>query len=472
MYFMTINGKIVEGTGVAEQVYNPATGEVLAEFKSVSSEQCEEALVAADAAFKIWSKASIAEREKVILAFRSDLISVQDELVALLMLETGKPLNNATYDYEMLIDCLYFFNEENKRLYGKTISNRTNSHLNIIDHVPLGVVVGYLAFNFPILNLGYKLGPILASGCTCVLKPSSLTPLTSLKIGEIANKHFPAGVINIIAGKSGVVAPVMNKSAIPKMMTMIGSSRAGKSVIRDSADYLRHYSLELGGNAPAVVCKDADVAKAAAEISDLKYGNAGQVCVSPNRVFVHKNVADEFVEEVLAFVKKIKLKVGDDSNEVLMGPIASEEYAQGMVAFTEDAIAKGAKLLAGGKRTGVGYFFEPTVLLGVTNEMRVYKEEVFGPIMSIIPFDDSDDIVALANDTEYGLAAYVYTKDLDCALELGSAIEAGSVSINEPLYDFNLPHGGLKESGIGKDCSLYSLEEYYYVKRLSIKRRG
>lgn len=471
MYYLSINGQNVEGQGITEQVYNPATGEVLAEFKSVSEQQCLDALNSADRAFKNWSQLSVESREVSILAFRDELIQKRDELIQLLMLETGKPLNNATYDYNMLIDCLHFFNEENKRLYGKIITNRSGSHLNLIQHAPLGVVVGYLAFNFPILNLGYKLGPILASGCTCVLKPSSLTPLTSLRIGEIANKHFPAGVINIIAGKSSIVAPVMNNSPIPKMLTMIGSSRAGKSVIKDSAKYLRHFSLELGGNAPAIICKDADVKQAALDISGLKYGNAGQVCVSPNRVFVHKEILDEFLEHVLSYVSEITLKVGDDTNQILMGPIASDDYANGMVTFVNDAVQKGAKLLAGGNRTGIGYFFEPTVLVDVTQEMKVYKEEVFGPIMTIISFDDESDLVALANDTEYGLAAYVYTKNLDTAIELGEKIESGSVSINEPLYDFNLPHGGLKESGIGKDCSLYSLEEYYYVKRLSIKRK-
>ncbi len=470
MYYLTIDGKAVEGEGRVEQVFNPATGEVLAEYKSVSEAQCETALASADLAFKTWSKKSIIEREECILSFRAELIEKQDELVKLLMDETGKPLNNATYDYEMLINCLHFFNEENKRLYGKIIPNKSGSHLNLIDHTPLGVVVGYLAWNFPILNLGYKLGPILASGCTCILKPSSVTPLTSLKIGEIAQKHFPKGVVNIISGASGVVAPVMNKSPIPKMMTMIGSSNAGKSVIKESSEFLRHYSLELGGNAPAVICADADVKKAAFEICDLKYGNAGQVCVSPNRVFVHKAILDEFLSEVSAFVNKITLKTGDDRQELLMGPIATDRAADAMVSFVEDAVSKGATLLHGGKRTGVGYFFEPTVLVNVTREMKVYKEEVFGPIMSIVPFDDNDDIVAMANDTEYGLAAYVYTKDLDKALYLSENIDAGSVSVNEPLYDYNLPHGGLKESGVGKDCSLYSLEEYYYVKRVSIKR--
>lgn len=470
MYLMSINGKCVEGEGRIEKVMNPATGEVMVEYKSVSEAQCEDALQAADAAFQIWSKMSIEEREVCILGFRQELIEQKEELVTLLMQETGKPLGNATYDYNMLIDCLHFFNEDNKRLCGKIIPNKNGSHINMVSHVPLGVVVGYLAWNFPILNLGYKLGPILASGCTCVLKPSSVTPLTSLKIGEMAQKHFPAGVVNIISGSARVVSPVLSTSPIPKMMTMIGSSNAGKQVIKDSADYLRHYSLELGGNAPFVVMPDADIKKAAFFACDLKYGNAGQICVSPNRVYIHEAVLDEFVAEVKTFVDGIKLEAGDDSEQVMMGPISSEEAANQMVDFANDAVEKGAKLVAGGKRTGEGYFFEPTMLLGVTPEMRVYQEEVFGPIMSIIPFSDNDDIVAMANDTIYGLAAYVFTNDLSKALYLSENILAGSVSVNEPLYDYNLPHGGLKESGVGKDCSTYSLEEYYYIKRVSIKK--
>ncbi len=470
MYLMSINGKCVEGEGRIEKVMNPATGEVMAEYKSVSEGQCEEALQAADTAFKVWSKMSLEEREVCILGFRQELIEQKEELIALLMQETGKPLGNATYDYNMLIDCLHFFNEDNKRLCGKIIPNKNGSHINMVSHVPLGVVVGYLAWNFPILNLGYKLGPILASGCTCILKPSSVTPLTSLKIGEIAQKYFPAGVVNIISGSARVVSPVLSTSPIPKMMTMIGSSNAGKQVIKDSSDYLRHYSLELGGNAPFVVMPDADIKKAAFFACDLKYGNAGQICVSPNRVYIHEDVLDEFVAEVKAFVDGIKLEAGDDSKQVMMGPISSDEAANQMVEFANDAVSKGARLLAGGKRTGVGYFFEPTMLLGVTPEMKVYQEEVFGPIMSIIPFNDNDDIVTMANDTIYGLAAYVFTNDLSKALYLSENILAGSVSVNEPLYDYNLPHGGLKESGVGKDCSTYSLEEYYYIKRVSIKK--
>lgn len=470
MYQMSINGKVVTGKGREETVFNPATGEAICSYKTASEVQCNEALEGAEAGFQVWSKRSIAEREVAILAFQQDLIENQKELVALLMEETGKPLGNATYDYQMLVDCLGYFNEENKRLCGKIIPNKTNSHLNLIEHVPLGVVVGYLAWNFPILNLGYKLGPILASGCTCVLKPASITPLTTLKIGELAQKHFPAGVINILSGSSSVIAPVLAKSPIPKMMTMIGSSNAGKSVIRDSADFLRHFSLELGGNAPSVIMEDADVKKAAFFMCDLKYSNAGQTCVSPNRIFVHKNILDSYLSEVKTIASALKLEVGDDSKQPLMGPISNEEDANRMVDLVADATSKGAELVLGGKRTGTGYFFEPTILLNVTSDMRVYREEVFGPIMSIIPFDDSDDIVAMANDTEYGLAAYIFCQNLDKTLYLSENIMAGSVSVNEPLYDYNLPHGGLKESGVGKDCSTYSLEEYYYIKRISIKR--
>lgn len=470
MYQMSINGKVVVGEGREESVFNPATGAAICSYKTASEAQCEAALEGAEAGFQVWSKLSIVEREVAILAFQEDLVKNQGELVALLMEETGKPLGNATYDYQMLVDCLGYFNEENKRLCGKIIPNKTNSHLNLIEHVPLGVVVGYLAWNFPILNLGYKLGPILASGCTCVLKPASITPLTTLKIGEIAQKHFPAGVVNILSGSSSVIAPVLAKSPIPKMMTMIGSSNAGKSVIRESADFLRHFSLELGGNAPSVIMEDADVKKAAFFMCDLKYSNAGQICVSPNRIFVHKNVLDEYLAEVKTIASALKLEVGDDSKQPMMGPISNEEDANRMIDLVADATSKGAELILGGKRTGTGYFFEPTILLGVKSDMRVYREEVFGPIMSIIPFDDSDDIVAMANDTEYGLAAYIFCQNLEKTLYLSENIMAGSVSVNEPLYDYNLPHGGLKESGVGKDCSTYSLEEYYYIKRISIKR--
>ena len=430
-----------------------------------------EALQSAQRAFSIWSAKTIKERESAILGFADELDRHRDELISLLMKETGKPLSSAVEDFQMLPDCLRFFNEENKRVYGRTIPNSTKSHLNLVTHVPIGVVVGYLAWNFPILNVGYKLGPILASGCTCVLKPSALTPLTTLKIGELAQKHFPAGVVNILAGKPSVIGKVLNQSKIPAMITLIGSSKVGRQVIEESATSIKHYSLELGGNAPAIVMKDANVSEAVSYICGGKFGNAGQICVTPNRVFVHQDVYEEFLSKVDEFVSEIQLDVGDDTNCFMMGPLSSERACKEMESFLKDAQEKGAVIRKGGKATGKGFFFEPTVVTGVTRQMRLYQEEVFGPIMSVVTFDDQDDIVALANDTEYGLAAYVYTNDLNTALTLSEGIQAGDVSVNAPLYDYNLPHGGLKESGIGKDCSLYSLSEYYDIKRISILRK-
>lgn len=469
MYQMLINGNLEVGAGKILPVYNPATGDVITELHGASKEQALQALKGADEAFKTWSKLSISEREIFIRNFKKAIEDNKNEILNLLILETGKPLSNALEDYEMLPNCLDFFIEETKRLNGELIPDYTDKHLNIIEHRPLGVVVGYLAWNFPLLNLGYKLGPILASGCTCVLKPSSITPLTTLFIGDIASKIFPAGVINIVAGSSSEIATPMNSSKIASMITLIGSSNTGKKIIEESTTSIKRYSLELGGNAPAIVFKDANLNQAATCIAGLKYANAGQICVSPNRVFVHQSVLEDFVLKVKDIIKNIILEVGDDTETPLMGPICSDNDANRLVDLVSDATKKGAKLILGGRRTGKGYFFEPTLIQGVTKEMRMYNEEIFGPIISIIPFTDEDDIIDLANDTEYGLAAYVYTNDLNTAMNVSRNIEAGTVCVNEPFYNFNLPHGGVKQSGIGKDCSHYSLEEYFDIRRVTIK---
>lgn len=468
---MILNGRSVPGKGRQETVWDPSTGRILETYHGVDEQQCLEALESAQRAFPIWSGFSIEEREKRILGFADALEEQKESFISLLMKETGKPLTSAQEDFQMLPDCLRFFHEENKRLYGKIIPNKSASHLNLIEYMPVGVVVGYLAWNFPLLNVGYKLGPILASGCTCVLKPSAVTPLTTMKVGELAQSFFPAGVVNIVAGDSGLIGRVLNKSKIPAMITLIGSSEVGRKVMEESTSSIKHYSLELGGNAPAIVMKDADISKAAKNICIGKFSNAGQICVAPNRIFVHTDVKEAFLKEVDTFVSQICLECGDDREKFMMGPLSTEKACGSMEALIEDAKEKGAVIRTGGKRTGKGYFFEPTVITNVTRDMRIYQEEIFGPIMSVIFFDDSDNIAELANDTEYGLAAYLYTNNLQEAISLTEQIRAGDISVNEPLYDYNLPHGGLKESGIGKDCSLYSLQEYYDIKRVSIVRK-
>lgn len=468
-----INGELVEGTDAPITVYSPATGEKIVDIASVSAEQAQMALESANETFKTWSKLTIAQRETYILKYADVLEAHREEIIDLLMLETGKLYSNAVYDFEMIGNCLRFFNDEVKSLHGEIIPDYNEEHLNLVIRKPIGVVVGYLAWNFPLLNVGYKMGPALASGCTCVLKPSSQTPLATMYVASLAGEAgIPKGVVNVVAGTGAKVSKILNESTIPSMLTLIGSSATGMKIIEQSATSIKRYSLELGGNAPVIVMKDADVDNAVNCTADLKIGNAGQVCVCANRVFVHEDIYEEYIEKTKKFMDNVKLGTAKDDQDggTYLAPLVSSRAVEEMTAFVTDAVSKGATVVCGGKASDkAGYYFEPTVLSGVTSEMNVYKNEIFGPIMPIIKFTDKDNAKDLANDTEYGLAAYVYTKDLATALKLSKEIDSGSVCVNEPFYNFNLPHGGCKQSGVGKDCSKFSLEEYFNIQRISIK---
>ncbi len=473
MYKMYINGQCMAGESDAIQVINPATEGVVERFGGATPAQTTLALESAEEAFSTWSVLSINERGEWINKLRDALLDEKKVIMDILIKETGKTVSDAEYDFNMLADCLLYFQDEAKRLSGEVITDYDNQFRNIITRVPVGVVVAHLAWNFPLLNVGYKLGPVLASGCTCVLKPSKETPLATLHIGKVAEKiGFPKGVINIVCGSTKEVAEVMNASTIPSLITLIGSTQTGLKIVEQSATSVKHYSLELGGNAPAIVMPSADVKDAAEKLVGLKFTNAGQVCVSPNRVFVHEDVYEEFIGHALTSVKQVKLGWGDDEGAT-MGPLLTQGARERMTQLVEDAKAKGAKVLYGGKAPEgkeVGYYYIPTLLEDVDKSMKVYTEEVFGPIMPILSFSNQDDVIAMANDTEYGLASYVFSQNLGDVMEISDKLQYGTVCVNEPFYAVNLPHGGLKQSGVGKDCSRYSLEEYYNVKRVSIKR--
>jgi acyl-CoA reductase-like NAD-dependent aldehyde dehydrogenase len=466
-----IHGKTCQGLGEILQVINPATETVAGQFATANRTQALEALDAAAAGFHAWSRLSINQRGEWIRRLATAIEAEKQTILDLLIAETGKPLDNAEYDYGMLIQCLNYFPEEAKRLNGSILPDYDGNFRHLIQYRPLGVVAGYLAWNFPLLNLGYKLGPVLASGCSCVLKPSSKTPLATLYIGEIAaNIGFPAGVFNIVAGAGQEIGDAWNTSKIPKMITLIGSSETGRELIRQSATSIKHFSLELGGNAPAIVMKDADLDNAVKQVVDLKFSNTGQVCVSPNRVLVHRDVHDAFLSAVAERAKQIQLGAGREPG-AQMGPLISAGERQRVLKLVEDAVAHGAKLVIGGKAPETpakGFYLLPTVVDQVTPEMAISREEIFGPVLAVQSFSDRDEAVSLANDTPYGLAAYLFTDSLKDAFELSERLESGSVSVNEPFYSVHLPHGGVKESGIGKDCSKYSLEEYYTIRRISI----
>lgn len=455
---MLINGE-QRITKKSFNVINPSTGAVLGLAPELDVENIQLTLKSARQGFEAWSAKTPAERKAIILRYAELIDENSGRIIELLRAETGKPQDNAEYDFGMLSTCLRFFVEEVERLDQPVLHDPDGRFLHYMLRQPLGVCVGMLAWNFPLLNVGYKIGPALAAGCSVILKPSSETPLASLEIAYLAKEAgLPDGVINMVTGTDHDMMKNMLQSDIPSMVTMIGSTRGGLEVMNSSCSSVKHFSVELGGNAPVVVYPDADIKNAAEQVTNLKFANCGQICVSPNRVFVHESIYNEFVELALGIAKGIE-----------MGPLVSDKARQYVLGLVESAKAAGAEVVLGGNAIdGDGFFMEPTILRNVSPEMDVSRNEVFGPVMSIIPFSDSDDEIALANDTEYGLAAYVFTTNLQNGLRAARDIQAGSVCVNEVHYSVQLPHGGLKQSGVGKDCSRYSLEEYLTLKRVSV----
>ncbi len=458
MYPMLINGE-QRITKKSFNVINPSTGAVLGLAPELDVENIQLTLKSARQGFEAWSAKTPAERKAIILRYAELLDENSGRIIELLRAETGKPQDNAEYDFGMLAICLRFFVEEVERLDQPVLHDPDGRFLHYMLRQPLGVCVGMLAWNFPLLNVGYKIGPALAAGCSVILKPSSETPLASLEIAYLAKEAgLPDGVINMVTGTDHDMMKNMLQSDIPSMVTMIGSTRGGLEVMNSSCSSVKHFSVELGGNAPVVVYPDADVVDAANKVVDLKFANCGQICVSPNRCFVHASVYDQFVEAA----KARAVKIG-------MGPLVSDKARQYVLGLVESAVADGAEVVCGGKAVdGDGFFMEPTILKNVVTQMKVAYEEIFGPVLPIIKYTDSDDEIALANDTQYGLAAYVFTTNLQNGLRAARDIQAGSVCVNEVHYSVQLPHGGLKQSGVGKDCSRYSLEEYLTLKRVSV----
>ena len=470
---MLVNGALVTAPSTFD-VVNPDTAQVIAQVPDISSEQVIQVLEGAKASFTTWSKTSIAQREALVTKYVELLEANKTDIIDTLIAETGKPLDNAEYDFGMLVTCLRFFIEEIKRIDQPVIQDPEGRFHHFIKRQPLGVVVGYLAWNFPLLNFGYKLAPALAAGCTSIIKPSQVTPLATLKCAKLAlDAGFPAGVVNVITSNNYDVTNPLLTSDIPALFTMIGSTKSGINAMKTACTSVKHFSVELGGNAPVIVYDDADVDQAAIDIVNLKYGNSGQVCVSPNRCFVHRSVYEEFINKAATHANGITLGTGTaiGADEVrLMGPMISDKERQRILTAIEQAIADGAQLVLGGQtpKDKAGFYLQPTILADCTPQMSLTCNEIFGPVLAVIPFDDKDDIIAMANDSEYGLAAYVYTTSLQKGMQAAEQIIAGSVCINEAHYSVQLPHGGLKQSGVGKDCSAYSLTEYLTNKRISV----
>lgn len=475
MFKQYINGKLVDGEGPIMQVRNPATGELVAEVHTASQEQAEEALRAADAAFRTWSRTSLDERVGWLLKLKAAIEAEKEALLELLMAESGKPYGQADADFQQGMRRLQFMAEEGRRVYGVSFpsyATPAGEAIHIVEKRPVGVVVAHVAWNFPIGNAALKIGPIMVSGCTGVVKPSRETPLTAMKIGEIAAKlGMPAGVINIVSGMSRDLGPVLNGSTIPRMITLIGSVETGREVMRQGASSIKKYSLELGGNAPVIVMPDADVEKAAELAVVRKTSNAGQVCICYNRFYVHESIHERFCAAVENNLKRVTLGYGRDKGDLVMGPMINQKSRNRMLELIEDACAQGAKLVVGGQipeDREQGNWITPALLTQVNDSMRVAREEIFGPILAVQTYSDLDDAIRRANDTECGLTSYVFGYDARAINKAFEQLEFGELYVNGIPNGVHLPHCGIKQSGLGCDNSYLSLDEYFDYKRFSM----
>lgn len=469
-YTQYIGGKLVAGKGKSRPVFAPGTGEVITLLNGASREQTLEALDSAQAAFPIWSHLSLTERGHWIEALRTAILAHKEEVVSVLALETGKSRVAAERGFGVLCDALHFYYEEARRIYGRVTPDYDSDYktYHLTQYLPRGVVVSHLAWNMPLLNMGAKLGPALASGCTVVLKPASYTPLSALKIGEIAAEiRFPAGVFNIVSGTVDEVATVLNESPIPKLITLIGSTATGQEVVRTSSTSIKAHSLELGGNAPAIVTETADVKAAANFAANLKMNNCGQLCTSINRALVHESVAEEFCGIVQKKFEACRLGWGDE--ECDMGPLITVGERDRILELIRDAVDNGATLVCGGTVPDrAGNYLTPALLTNCTNDLKLCRREIFGPVLPVISYRTLEEAISIANDTDYGLSAYAYTNNMKEAFRIYQELDVGEVFINvwgggSPLP---YPHAGAKSSGIGADFATDSLMEYFRIKRV------
>ncbi len=469
---MYIDGVLCDSSSSkTSEIICPGTGEVIATLATATAEDSERALISAQKGFDYWSKLSLAERNEWIYKLRAAVIERQDEIHYAVMYELGKTWESADEDINMLIDALDYYPNEMLRYRSQMLPDMAGTHAHMLVHEPRGVAVSILAWNFPILNVAYKVAPALAAGCSVIIRPSMDTPVSAYIFGEIcASIGLPAGVVTILSGGSRDTSIPLSTSTIPRVLTMIGSSATGLKLVAQSATSIKKLGLELGGNAPALIFEDCDMEAALGTMVGLKFNNSGQVCVTPNRIFVQASIYDKFMEEFKARTAALKVGFGKDQG-VNMGPVVNLAARERVMQMVEDDVKSGAKVSLGGIPEGMpegSSFMNPTILEGVTPEMRCFREEIFGPVAAIIKFNDESDLDPMVNVPDAGLASYLFTNDLKRVQKYSSFIECGEVQVNGVRYAINLPHGGMKDSGLGHDCSHLALEDYLYTKRISI----
>lgn len=451
-------------------VISPATGATVGQVAFGGKDEAERALRAAADSFSIWAGMGTTKRAEWMHKLRDAVIAQEEHLRLCVHLETGKTWAATQEDYSSLVNSLAYYADEIARFGPKNMPDIEGEHTHTLTWEPVGVVAAFLAWNFPLLNLAFKIGPAMAAGCPIVIKPSFKSPLSAFAVGEICHDiGLPAGAVNIICGDDEVVGDALSSSTIPAMLTLIGSARTGRRLMEKGSTSIKRFSMELGGNAPVLVFEDADLEVAADIICALKFGNTGQICVTPNRIFAENSIHEQLRDKIAA--RAAKVRVGFNRNaELDMGPLIDGDAWIRVHELVENAVSSGATLVHGGGRPDKqqnGHFYAPTVIDNVTSDMRLSREEIFGPVISIMPFDNEAQGLQLANDTDTGLTAYVFTHDVERGQRCAAALRFGEIQINGVKYGINLPHGGIKQSGVGVDCSYLALHDYLAPKRIS-----
>ncbi len=462
-----INGQWVDADSRGTlDVTNPATGEKIGTVPKMGVAETRRAIEAASAAMPAWAKKTAKERAVILRRWYDLMMTHQDDLAVIMTAEQGKPLAESKGEIAYAASFIEWFAEEGKRMYGDVIPGHLPDKRILVLRQPVGVVAGITPWNFPAAMITRKVGPALAAGCTFVCKPATQTPYSAFAMAELAARAgVPAGVLNILTGGSTQIGGEMTSNPIVRKITFTGSTEVGKKLMAQSVSTLKKLSMELGGNAPFIVFDDADLDAAVAGAMASKYRNTGQTCVCANRILVQSGVYDAFARELVEAVSK--LRIGDGLKGATdQGPLIDGKALAKVEEHIADALAKGAKVAIGGKRHALGgSFFEPTVLTGVTSSMAVAREETFGPVAPLFRFETEEDAIRMANDTQFGLASYFYTRDLARSWRVSEALEYGIVGLNTGIISTEVaPFGGVKESGFGREGSKYGILDYTELK--------
>ncbi len=449
-------------------VDNPADNSVIGTIPRMGAEETRRAIEAADAAYPDWRARTGKERAAILRRWYDLVMENQEDLAVLMTTEQGKPLAESMGEVVYGASFIEWFAEEAKRIYGDTIPQHQHDKRIVVIKEPVGVVASITPWNFPIAMITRKCAPALAAGCTVVAKPATQTPYSAFALAELAERAgVPKGVLNVVSGASSEIGAEMTSNPVVRKLSFTGSTEVGKLLMEQCAGTVKKMSMELGGNAPFIVFDDADIDSAVAGAMQSKYRNAGQTCVCANRIFAQDGVYDRFTGKLAE--ASAELKVGDGLEQgTSTGPLIDIKAVEKVESHIQDAVAKGARVVVGGGRhANGGNFFEPTVLADVTPEMIVSKEETFGPLAPVYRFESDEDVVKMANDTEFGLAAYFYTRDIGRVWKVAEQLEYGIVGINSGLISTETaPFGGMKESGIGREGSKYGIDEFVEVKYL------